>query len=833
MNSALVPLEPPTDFDQVADLISQAQKLLGTDPDEANRLAIRACDAVDADSSIRGQALHILGMTECVLGHTIDGRARLLEATDILGRLGPPRASCRAWRDYASVTALLMGDPHAGIPAFEQALALAEELGDPKEQGAVLARLGATLGRAGRQGDACQILERAITLLEQVGDDYELATALDNLGYQLIQQHDYARAVAPLRAEYRLRDLDEDRLHAANCRGNLAIAIAGTGEATEALALIREVGFLLERESNPIQWADYRLAQGTVNLLLKDAEAARGPLQEAVAMSRENGVRLVEADALASLSRAEEQCGNLAGALACERQLRQAERQWLDEQTANRAKTMEATLELAEKRAENQALARARAELEQRVSERTAQLNEQIRERDVAQRQARFWSDHDWLTRLPNRRQMQTLLDVYLQRAIDEGSTLGVLFVDLDGFKAINDAHGHLAGDRLLRLTARRLKSHAEPGAVVTRFGGDEFVVLMPGLAQTADAEASAQRLRAAVLAPMQLDDRMVPLSCSIGVAIGPRDATSPDELLRRADRAMLEAKVGGRNQVRELDAGGQDRLERRGRLRRELGHAIANGRLSAVFQPLWDLRRGELSGVELLARWQDPQLGWVSPADFIPVAEESGQISALGLWAVREAITAALALQAAGLWRQDTPERSGMRVSVNLSTVQLADSQLVNKLLRTVADAGGQPAWLELELTESVQLAEDTVYRDRMRSLHEAGFKLAIDDFGAGYSSFSYLNRAYFDRLKIDRALVSASVEANDRSAVTDSIILMAHRLGLEVVAEGIETPEQIALLAHQNCDVLQGYHIARPMPLTELLCWEPAADLLGHQPR
>ncbi len=277
----------------------------------------------------------------------------------------------------------------------------------------------------------------------------------------------------------------------------------------------------------------------------------------------------------------------------------------------------------------------------------------------------------------------------------------------------------------------------------------------------------------------------------------------------------MLQAKLGGRNQVHQLDADGQHRLKRRGRLRRELGHAIESRLLSAAYQPLWDVRRYCMAGVEWLARWHDAELGWVSPADFIPVAEESGQIRALGDWAVREAVGAALALRAAGRWADD------LRISVNVSMVQLGDPQLVERLTGAVAEAGGQPAWLELELTESVQLAEDPMVQSRMRRLREAGFNLAIDDFGAGYSSFSYLNRDYFDRLKIDRALVQAAIGASDRSAVAGSIILMAHRLGLQVVAEGIETAEQIELLAAQDCDILQGYYIARPMPLQQLLAW------------
>jgi diguanylate cyclase (GGDEF)-like protein len=401
-----------------------------------------------------------------------------------------------------------------------------------------------------------------------------------------------------------------------------------------------------------------------------------------------------------------------------------------------------------------------------------------------------------------------------------EARPLGLLFIDLDGFKAINDAHGHLAGDRLLRATARRLVRVAPAGATVTRFGGDEFVVLLPAMDDADAATTVAQAMRNAVIAPLRLSGRRVSLTCSIGVALGPRDANTADELVRAADRAMLEAKAGGRNQVCLLDVHGQQRLDRRGRLRRELGEALDKDRLNAAFQPLLDLRTGLVAGVELLARWHDPEMGHVSPAEFIPLAEESGLIGALGAWALREGLRAGRALRTDG----HLLAGSDLRVAVNVSPVQLADAELVHTLMSVVQAEGGDPRWIELELTESVQLAEDEACLDRLRQLRELGFHLTLDDFGAGYSSFSYLSRLYFERLKIDRALVQAALHAPERTAVTASIIAMAHGLGLTVAAEGIETPAQQALLAAQGCDVVQGYHIARPMPLADLLVWRPA---------
>ena len=805
----------------VPGLVARALELQNADTPAAHALARRALALAEADSSDQGLAQHALGMIECLLGRIAPGRELLQQATQTLHRHGPALAECRAWRDHGSVLTVLSGDVKAGVEAFQRALALAEALGDPIEQGTILARMGPGLSRAGHGAEALRVLQRAIELLARGPDRAAHASALDNLGFLLNQEQDYARAEPILRAERTLRDPVGERLRTVNCEVNLAVALAGTGQAIEARQLIDSIAARLDPETDCYQWADYLMSAGRVCLLLDDPDRARAYLREGLLAARRHALESIEIDVLRQLAVAEERCGDLAAALATERALREAERAWLDEQTASRVQVLEAGVELAAKRAENKALESARAELEQRVAERTAALAEQMREREAAQELARFWADHDWLTRLPNRRQLQARLELELARAQDEGSELGVLFVDLDGFKAVNDAHGHLAGDHVLRLTARRLLRKVPERAIVTRFGGDEFVVLLPGLSTAGVAAATAQRLRAAVLAPLKLERRRFKLSCSIGVAIGPRDANTADELLRRADRAMLEAKRAGRNQVCELDTRAQQRLDRRGRLRRELGHAIAAGWLSAAYQPIWDARRQGLSGVELLARWHDAELGWVAPTEFIPVAEESGLIDALGLWAIGQAVQAVQALRAAGKWPRLGP--GGMRMSVNLSTVQLANPMLVEDLVHAVAKAGGEPGWIALEVTESVQLAEDPGTQARLRRLREAGFSLLIDDFGAGYSSFSALARLAFDGLKIDRGLVAAALRVGERSALTGSIIAMARRLGLDVVAEGVETIEQASLLAQQGCEVLQGFGIARPMPLEELIRWPP----------
>ena len=606
-------------------LLDDAYRLLAGDAQAALDCATAVLERPDvpAESSLAGQAFHVAGMARYTLGHVPQGSEALRHAVELLQRHGPRLAECRAWRDLGSGLTHLAGDLHGGVQALQRARALAE--GDPHEEGLVLSRLGPALGRLDHLDEAEAALQGAVQRLTGGPDARALVLALDNLGFLQLERGRYEQALQPLRAALDLIDPQTQRLHLVNARSNLAIALAGVGRHDEALQLLQACGALLDPATDGYQWADHRLCSGRVHLLCGQPEQARAVLQQGLDYARQHGLASAEIDLLRWLSEAEEGRGDLAAALARQRELRSAERRWLDEAAASRVRQLEAGIEVARRRAENQALARARDELEARVAERTEALRLQVQERQSAETLARFWADHDWLTQLPNRRLLQTRLREALVRARREGQSLGVLFVDMDGFKAVNDSHGHLSGDRLLRLTARRLLRQCPPDATVTRYGGDEFVVVLPGLADEREPAALAHRLCKAVMQPLRLNQRRVSLSCSIGVAIGPHDAQTPDELVRVADRAMRVAKSSGRNQVCQLDARGQERLDRRGRLRRELGQAIASDGLSAVFQPVWHLREQRLAGVELLARWHDATLGAVSPAEFIPLAEESG----------------------------------------------------------------------------------------------------------------------------------------------------------------------------------------------------------------
>lgn len=804
-------------------LVAEAFAKGFSDPTRARTLAREAAVLAEAagDRPLLAQAWHALGLADCVVGRVAEGAAHLQEAAASLRQTGPALAECRALRDLGGVLTHLTGDLPGALDVLERAGRLAAELQDRHEHGMVQSRLGPLFGRLGRLDDAEQALVASVEALADGPSVQDWGTALDNLGYLYIQRGEYTRALGHLHRAAALASQHGDRTRRINAQANVAIAQAGCGQLAQALQLLDELATQLDPTQDGYQWADYLLTCGRVRLMGGDATGARRSLSEGLDFARAQGLLAAEVDLLEQLSIAEERCQDLAASLQHQRELRAAERRWLDDQAASRVRVLQSGMELSEQRAVNRALEEHRAQLEQRVAERTEALHRQVHERQVAEERARYWAEHDWLTRLPNRHRLQVELAAALAQARRCGHRLGLLFIDLDGFKAINDSHGHEAGDRMLRATARRLLRAAPPGATVTRFGGDEFVVLLPGLATMTQALAAAESIRKAVRVPLKFDGHRMGVSCSVGIACGPDDADSADALIRVADRAMLEAKASGRNQIRTLDALEQQRLERRSRLRRDLGEVLAQGGLEAAFQPISLPVSGQVAGIELLARWFHPELGEVSPLEFVPLAEESGQIAELGAWAVQQALRAVRRL------RLVPGVAPNLRVSVNLSPRQLSMPGLLSQLNRLILAEQADPSWIEFELTESVQLAQDEATHQRLLDLRNQGFRLALDDFGAGYSSFSYLSRQVFTRLKIDRSLVQTALPDPDSSAVTAAIIAMAHGLGLEVVAEGVETATVRESLGRQGCDLVQGFQIARPMPLQALLDWLPQAGL------
>ncbi|MNM29127.1 Cyclic di-GMP phosphodiesterase Gmr [compost metagenome] len=437
-----------------------------------------------------------------------------------------------------------------------------------------------------------------------------------------------------------------------------------------------------------------------------------------------------------------------------------------------------------------------------------------ISERKASERQIEHMAHHDALTGLANRHVSKLRLAAAIAQARRSGEKVGVLFVDLDRFKSVNDALGHHVGDALLQSVSARLLQLVREGDTVSRLGGDEFVVILNGIGDAASIGALLDtRLIPAMREPHQVEGHELHVSCSVGVAIYPDHGNDMDTLMRHADAAMYQAKSGGRDHARMFTPQMEAQQLQQLHLESDLRHAIERHELVLYYQPRVDAHSGQLHGVESLIRWQHPQRGLIAPDSFIPLAEETGLIVAIGAWVIREACRQHAAWRAAGV--------GDIGVSVNLSAIQLKNGSLAATLREVLREFDIAPGRIEFELTESILMehVDDTVAT--LQAIKALGFAISIDDFGTGYSSLNYLCRFPLDKLKIDMSFVQNIHNSPQNLAVTKAIIGLGHTLGLTVTAEGVESAADAAVLRHAGCDELQGYYFARPMPQAQLAAW------------
>jgi len=428
-------------------------------------------------------------------------------------------------------------------------------------------------------------------------------------------------------------------------------------------------------------------------------------------------------------------------------------------------------------------------------------------------------ASHDALTGLPNR----TLLNDRITQAIarSRGRLTAVMFLDLDRFKLVNDSYGHAVGDSLIREVASRVSACLRAGDTVARLGGDEFVVLLEDLASVEDAARLAGKLRDRLSESVRIGTVELPLSASIGVALAPRDGRDPETLLKNADIAMYRAKERGRNNYCFYGPEMDHHARRRLTIESELRHALANGELEVHYQPQVHLATGALTGAEALVRWRHPQRGLLLPGEFIAVAEDTGLIVPLGEQVLRAACRQSTRWREAG--------RPDLKVAVNLSGRQFRRRDLVEQVCAILAETGASAAQLELEITESVAMADADGSAATLAGLRRQGISLAIDDFGTGYSSLSYLKRFPIDTLKIDRSFIQGIPADGDDTAIVQAIIAMARSLRLSLLAEGIETPAQHEFLLAHGCSSGQGFLFGRAMPAEDFHRLIPCAAIAG----
>jgi diguanylate cyclase (GGDEF)-like protein/PAS domain S-box-containing protein len=430
-----------------------------------------------------------------------------------------------------------------------------------------------------------------------------------------------------------------------------------------------------------------------------------------------------------------------------------------------------------------------------------------ISERKALEEQLTHQAFHDSLTTLANRALFHDRVEHALTKSRRTASPVAVLFLDLDNFKTVNDSLGHAAGDQVLVGVAGRVNASVRTGDTVARFGGDEFAILLEDVHEVSEAIEVAQRIEQALRAPFHIDGKDVFITSSTGVALSTVGASSADELLRNADVAMYTAKERGKGRHITFEPDMHAAVVRRLELEVDLRRAVEREEFLVHYQPLFDLRSGGMTGVEALVRWRHPEQGLVSPADFIPVAEDTGLIVELGRWVLRQSC------RDAADWQRRFGAAAPSKVNVNLSARQLQQAGLVDDVAAALGDSGLPASNLVLEITESVLMQDAASAVGRLTELKNLGVQLAIDDFGTGYSSLSYLQQFPVDTLKIDKSFIDGVGREAERAALTSAIIDLSRTLGLKTVAEGIEEAAQATELTLLGCDVGQGYHFARPM--------------------
>ncbi len=425
---------------------------------------------------------------------------------------------------------------------------------------------------------------------------------------------------------------------------------------------------------------------------------------------------------------------------------------------------------------------------------------------NTARERARHLATHDQLTGLANRPLFHDRLTQAVSSARRSSQKLAVLFVDLDGFKSINDTLGHAVGDGLLRGIARRVASCLRETDTAARLGGDEFAILLTNLGTELDAAMVARKLLATLGEPLQFRQQSTTIRCSVGIATFPRDAQDAEALLKRSDTAVYHAKQRGGNRFDFYTEDMNAAIERRVALEERLRTALDQNEFLVHYQPQFDLTRGRIIGAEALLRWKHPELGLVAPYHFLPIAEETGLIVPLGDWILRSACEQNARWNKAG--------HRGLRVSVNVSSQQFLEPGLADVVKSALEESGLAPISLELEITESSLLRDVEVTVNTLRRLKDLGVRLAIDDFGTGYSSLAYLKRLPIDVLKIDQSFIRALTTDPADATITQTIVQLAAGLNLSTIAEGVETLEQLLLLGSYGCSRMQGFLFGKPVP-------------------
>lgn len=437
----------------------------------------------------------------------------------------------------------------------------------------------------------------------------------------------------------------------------------------------------------------------------------------------------------------------------------------------------------------------------ERIQDRDNALGLELQEKEITEKRLDRLAHYDVVTHLPNRHFFNRQLTSAALQGAQDKPLFGLMFIDLDDFKIVNDTLGHHFGDILLRHVAELLTKTVRSGDVVARLGGDEFGIILSGLAREEDAAALASKIISRISEPVTLDDREIVVGASVGISFFPGDADNIDTLMQYADTAMYHAKDNGKNNFQFFSREMRVRIQSRRDIETDLRKALEQQQLYLEYQPQFDIDTRRIVGVEALLRWQHPELGRVGPDEYIPVAEENGLIVPIGEWVFRTACLQAKKWRAQGM---------PLTIAVNVSSRQFREADLAQRLQHILSEVSADPSWIELEITESALLDASDSTIGKLNALAGIGFKLAIDDFGTGYSSLSYLQRFPISKLKIDRSFIVGIQDNSDDKAIAHAIIAMGNSLDMQVIAEGIETEQQAQYLLDFGCRLGQGFLVS-----------------------
>lgn len=804
---------------RLALLIGLATELQEINPEQG---LVHAREAIETaarlgDEEAAGEAEMLAGQILRVLGREKEAIRLLESAVARFETLGLRNRLAYAHYHLGGVCVMAnMLEP--SLRHITKASELFKQLGDRYGQAKALQGSSISMQKVGRQKEAIELTKAASEIYRQLPDkQLDLGYSLFNIASQMTDVGEAAQTVPYLLEAVAIaRAVSKTRL-LTYALGQIGVAYTARKDYVPGRTALAEAMDLARSLNDPVAIAWTYLHMADLELEAGPHELAEKYYLLSLEVGRSHSMRDCAVRCHKGLNEIYERHGDLGRALIHFKAFHELKVTLVEEGSNRSLQQMQTMMELDLAQKEKEILERSQHELGLRVHERTQELSSAIRrlkdeieERKKVEEQVRFLAERDYLTGCVNRAGLFNRLRVMVEAARSEDTDVWVLFIDLDRFKQINDALGHHIGDQVLGTVAKRLQHCIDGAGLLCRYGGDEFVCVVPDPDRHGGLDRFIERITLVFAEPFQAGRESVFLSCSIGASAYPEHGTDAESLINHADFAMYSVKQKGRNSFAVFDFQIIDADKERLAIQKQLRGALQRNELMLYYQPKVNINTGAITGVEALLRWQHPEMGMVSPGKFIPVAEDSGQIIEIGKWVTREAC------HQIRLWKD--MGISNLSVAVNLSVRQLQDQSLVAGVKEALAENGLGAGVLEVEVTESILIDQREHGPLVLSDLQGAGVTIALDDFGTGYSNLSYLERLPINSIKIDKSFVNGILRNQRDRAIIEAVATMARSLGVKVVAEGVEFKGQLDALAETKCDEYQGYLFSEARPAAEI---------------